>query len=82
MAILAGSSESGKLDGLGVESSFLQPTGICSEGKTLIVIDSGNKCLRILTSLKALCKYLGIIQNYTKFSQYILKYLERGQSMI
>ena len=34
---------SGQFDGLRVEASFGQPTGICSEGNTLLVIDSGNK---------------------------------------
>jgi hypothetical protein len=35
--------ESGNVDGVGVDASFLQPTGICSEGNILIAIDSARK---------------------------------------
>ena len=82
IVVLAGSGEAGKVDGLGAESSFLQPTGICSEGNTVLTVDSGNKAVRLLTSLKAICRYLEVIKDLYLAFLFIQKFLEKEQVVI
>ena len=43
---LVGTGANGNEDGIGGDCQFSQPTGMCNEGNTLFVIDSGSKkCL-------------------------------------
>ena len=72
--------ESGNVDGVGVDASFLQPTGICSEGNTLIAIDSGNNSVRLVTSLQPLIKYLSVIQKMYKTFSIHPEIISRGSS--
>ena len=72
--------ESGNVDGIGVDASFLQPTGICSEGNTLIAIDSGNNSVRLVTSLQPLIKYLSVIQKMYKTFSIHPEIISRGSS--
>ena len=55
---LAGTGANWNEDGIGGDCQFSQPTGMCNEGNTLFVINSGSKNVRIVTSLSALHKYL------------------------
>lgn len=67
---------------IGADASFLQPTGNCSEGNTLIVIDSGNKSVRLVTSLQQLIKYLSVtrIQKMYKTFSIHPEVIGRGSS--
>ena len=42
---LAGNGYHGNEDGLGCDSNFAQPTGICHEGNTIIAVDSVAKTI-------------------------------------
>ena len=55
---LAGNGGEGNEDGLGGNSTFSQPTGLCCEGNTIFTVDSGAKTVHIITSPSALAKYL------------------------
>ena len=63
---LAGNGYHGNEDGLGYDSSFAQPTGICHEGNTIIAADSGANTIRIITNTVPLVKYLQNLQNLFK----------------
>ena len=77
---LVGCGESRNVDGVGADASFLQPTGICSVGNTLIAIDSGNKSVRLVTSLQPLIKYLSVIQKMYKTFSIHPEIIGRGSS--
>ncbi|CAC5402185.1 unnamed protein product [Mytilus coruscus] len=69
IAVFAGTGAEGNEDGLSHECQFSQPSGVCSEGNTLFVVDSGSKNVRIITLLSALNKYLTQLNKlYTSFS--------------
>ena len=56
----------GNKDGLGSNSTFSQPTGLCCEGNTIITVDSDAKTVCIITSPRAIAKYLKNIQELFK----------------
>ncbi|CAC5379486.1 unnamed protein product [Mytilus coruscus] len=69
VVLFAGKGEEGHEDGLGKYCQFSQPSGICTEGNTVFVIDSGSKNIRLVTSLSAMHKYLSVLRDiYKSFS--------------
>jgi sugar lactone lactonase YvrE len=60
---IAGSGSSGEVDGIGTRSKFNGPTSLTSNGKDVLVNDSGNNCIRRIelesgsvTTVKALLR--------------------------
>ncbi|CAC5423651.1 unnamed protein product [Mytilus coruscus] len=69
VVLFAGKGEEGNEDGLGKDCQFSQPSGICTEGNTLFVVDSGSKNIRLVTSLSPMHKYLSVLRDiYKSFS--------------
>ena len=59
--VIAGSGKKGSTDGTSISAAFMQPTGLCSEGKTLYVADAGGRVCIIsgLEGTKELLKAIG-----------------------
>ena len=58
--VMCGTGEMGQEDGM--HGSFVQPTGICSEGDTLFITDTSSHSLRIITSLPAMNTFLTMLR--------------------
>ncbi len=63
VSVVAGTGNSGIQDGLWNECEFVQPTGLCFEGKTLYMCDAASGhiiMIIVITSLKGVLKYCTI----------------------
>ena len=56
--VIAGNGKQSKTFGLALSSTFCQPTAICSEGKSMFLVDTGNATICLLTGTCGMPKYL------------------------
>ena len=62
--IVVGTGQAGSMDGSKGTASFIQPTGICSEGNSLFVVGSSSAQLKLVTSMqpmKEILNYLSVL---------------------
>ena len=59
--VIAGTGRAGRAGlvyGSGVKAQFAQPTSIAAQGNTIIITDTGNAAVTMITGTKGLAKYL------------------------